>query len=106
MIAISEEAGLTTLINVFTVEPEQQQRLVDYLVENKEITMKQPGFVSASVHLSLDGKRLVNYIQWSSKEALESAKKNSDFIAMTKQAAEFASHDFHVYKVVFTMQAQ
>lgn len=106
MIAISEKAGLLTVINVFTVQPEQRQRLLDYLLENKEIPMKQPGFISASLHTSLDGERVVNYIQWSSREALESASKDPDFTAMTKQAAEFALHDFHVYEVIFTIQAQ
>ncbi|MEH2239203.1 Nif11-like leader peptide family RiPP precursor [Nostoc sp.] len=106
MATISDQAGLLTVINVFTVQPEQQQRLVDFFIENKEIPMKQPGFISANIHKSLDSTRVVNYIQWSNREALESASKNPDFIAMTKQAAEFASHDFHAYEVVLTVQAQ
>ncbi|BAY50453.1 hypothetical protein SAMD00079811_80820 (plasmid) [Scytonema sp. HK-05] len=104
MVTISEQAGILTVINVFTLEPEQQERLVDFLVENKEIPMRQPGFISANLHTSLDGTRVVNYIQWRSREALEAASKNPDFIAMAKQAAEFAPHDFHVYKVASTME--
>lgn len=37
MITVSEKSGMIAAINVFTVKPEQQQRLVDFLVENKEI---------------------------------------------------------------------
>ncbi|MBE9169703.1 antibiotic biosynthesis monooxygenase [Pleurocapsales cyanobacterium LEGE 06147] len=103
-IAISEKTNLPTVINVFTVEPEQQQRIINFLLEHKEIPMKQPGFVSASFHKSLDGTRVINYIQWRDWEALEAAAKNSDFMAMAKQAAELAPHDFHTYEVVFTMQ--
>jgi quinol monooxygenase YgiN len=105
MITISEKAGLLTVINVFTVEPEKQQPLADVLAENMETAKKQPGFVSASIHKSLDGTRVANYAQWSSREALELSLKNPDFMATVKQAIEFGSHDFHFYEVVFTMQA-
>lgn len=30
-----------------------------------------PGFVSANIHRSLDGTRVINYAQWSSKEAFD-----------------------------------
>ena len=70
---------IMTLINVFTVAPEQQQALVDLLDQATEATMKRrPGFISASIHKSLDGRRVVNYAQWRSKE---------DFAAMQKDAA-------------------
>jgi len=53
---ISTENDVATLVNVFTVEPENQQRLVAMLLEATEQTMKGlPGFVSASIHKSLDG---------------------------------------------------
>ena len=105
MITIDEKDGLITVINVFTVEsPEQQQRIVDYLVENLEVPKRQPGFISASLHKSLDGKRVVNYVQWRSQEALEAAIKDPDFVAVAKEAGDFSPHDFHFYKVVFTVQ--
>lgn len=92
-----------TVINVFTVEnPEQQQQIVDFLVENVEIPKKLPGFISATLHKSLDGKRVVNYVQWRNQEALEAAIKEPDFIPVAKQAGDFSTHDFHFYKVVFT----
>jgi heme-degrading monooxygenase HmoA len=34
-----------------------------------------PGFVSANIHRSLDGKKVVNYAQWESKEAFEAMGK-------------------------------
>jgi len=44
---IAKNNNVVTLINVFTVRPEQQQRLVDLLVEATEAFMKyQPGYVS------------------------------------------------------------
>ncbi|MDQ3537532.1 MAG: antibiotic biosynthesis monooxygenase [Actinomycetota bacterium] len=71
---IAAGQDVATLINVFTVAPEAQQQLVDLLVEATEQVMRhQPGFVSANIHASLDGTRVVNYAQWRSRE---------DFMAM------------------------
>jgi hypothetical protein len=65
MVKIAKANDVVTLINVFTVAPEDQQRLVDVLVEATQAVMrKQPGFVSADIHKSLDGTRVANYAQW------------------------------------------
>lgn len=54
---------------MFTVTSDTQQPLVDLLVEATEQVMRdRPGFVSAAIHVSLDGTRVVNYAQWSSNE--------------------------------------
>ena len=61
------------------MRPEQQQRLVDLLVEATEAVMKyQPGYVSATIHKSLDGTRVTNYAQWRSREAFEEMLKDSE----------------------------
>ncbi|MDZ8055932.1 MAG: antibiotic biosynthesis monooxygenase family protein [Aulosira sp. ZfuVER01] len=101
---INEKDGLLTVINVFTVEPDQQQTLVDHLVSNLATATKQEGFVSANIHKSLDGTRVINYAQWKSKEALELALQNQEFMAPVKVAVEHP-HDFHMYEVVHTIQA-
>ncbi|MDZ8225090.1 antibiotic biosynthesis monooxygenase family protein [Nostoc sp. ChiVER01] len=104
MTTISEEANLLTVINVFTVEnPQEQQFLVDHLVSNIEKAKKQEGLISVNIHKSLDGTRVINYAQWSSKEALETALKSQEFMAPVEKAVEFP-HDFHLYEVVFTTQ--
>src|SRR5438128_2300680 len=50
MTRIFRDQDMVTLINVFTVAPKDQQRLVDLLVEaTKEVISKQPGYVSAKL---------------------------------------------------------
>ncbi len=50
---------IVTLINVFTVDPSKQQELVNTLIETiRRIWHLQDGFISASIHKSVDGKRL------------------------------------------------
>lgn len=62
MTTISRDRQLVTLINVFTVKPENQQKVVEMLIEATQRTMKhQPGFISANIHKSLDGVQVVNY---------------------------------------------
>jgi hypothetical protein len=64
MTEIAVDNNVVTLINVFTVRLEQQQRLVGLLVEATDAVMKyQPGYVSANIHMSLDGTRVTNYAQ-------------------------------------------
>jgi heme-degrading monooxygenase HmoA len=66
---IRADAELVTLINVFTVEPERQQELVDLLNRATDQVMRhRPGFVSANIHASLDGTRVANYAQWRSRD--------------------------------------
>ncbi len=61
-----------TLINVFTVEPEDQQRLVELWQRATDEVMRHlPGFVSANAHRSLDGTKVVNYAQGESREAFD-----------------------------------
>ena len=67
---ISTDEHIATLINVFTVEPDSQQQLVDLLDEaTTQVIRHRPGFISANIHASLDGTRVVNYTQWESREA-------------------------------------
>ena len=69
---IDLDSKVITLVNVFTVEPNNQQRLVDLLIEaTKKVMSQQEGFISANLHKSLGGTRIVNYAQWKSKEAFE-----------------------------------
>lgn len=50
MTAISKDDKVMTLINIFTVEPENQQKLADMLIEVAEKTMENiPGFISANI---------------------------------------------------------
>jgi heme-degrading monooxygenase HmoA len=102
MTTITTDNDVVTLINVFTVEPEQQQRLVDLLVRATETVIgKQPGFVSANIHKSLDGTRVANYAQWRSREDFEAMLANAEAAAHMREAASIATFDAHLYEVAF-----
>ena len=64
----NEENNLT-LINVFPVDPEKQQELLDILKRASHQTMRyQPGFLSAHLYRGVDGTYVANYVKWRSRE--------------------------------------
>jgi|SRR4030088_2070285 quinol monooxygenase YgiN len=91
MSTIAPGQGVLTFINVFTVEPDQQQSLVDLLTEAAEQTFRHlPGFVSANIHRSLDGRKAVNCAQWQSKADFEAMRANPEARRHVQAAAAFA----------------
>lgn len=53
-----------TLINVFTVAPLRQQQLVDLLTRATDNAVSgAPGFLSATLHRSIDGTKVAMYAQ-------------------------------------------
>jgi hypothetical protein len=76
---ISKENQLFTLIDVFTVEPINQKKVVQLLQNDiEEVIRNLPGFVSCSIHASLDGRTVVNYAQWKTKDYWEAMRKNPE----------------------------
>ena len=70
---IDDAAEIFTLINTFTVTPHNQDAVVESLRSFTEQHARfLTGFIGASVHASLDGRRVVNYVQWETKADLDS----------------------------------
>jgi len=89
--SIDQQAKILTLINVYEVEPDKQAELVKALSESTENTIRQqPGFVSVCLHSSLDGKKVVNYAQWASKEHFEGFMKRPETQEQLKRFAALA----------------
>lgn len=87
------EAGgeRVTLVNLYEVAPERQEELVKLLGEVTESAIRQqPGFVSVSVHASLDGTRVVNYAQWATKEDFNRMLKLPEVQAQFRRLAGVA----------------
>ena len=107
MATISTGRDVVTLVNVFTVAPEDQQRLLEVLAEaTEEVMNKMPGFVSANLHRSLDGTRVTNYAQWRSREDFEAMLEHPEAgVHMRVAAGIAAKFDPHLYEVAFVEEA-
>jgi len=103
MPTITPGDGRVTMINVFTVQPEQREALIEILVDGiRRVTSRQPGFVSATIHTSLDGTRVANYVQWDSRDAYERLFRDPEmlrFMEDLKARLRFARADASVYQV-------
>ena len=103
MTTINKQSKYLTLINQFTVEPSNQQRLIELLTLATESTVQNiTGFVSASLHRSLDGTKVTMYAQWRSVEDYQNMRNNSTASPYLEEALTFAKFEPGMYEVVET----
>jgi hypothetical protein len=88
------------LINVFTVEPANQQRLIDLLTRATDgLVNRAPGFISAALHRSLDGTKVTMYARWRSAETYQ-ANPGPQFLL--EEALTIAKFEPAMYEIVRT----
>ena len=105
MTLISKDHHYLTLINVFTVAPENQQRLVDLLVSATSGSVRNiTGFISSSLHRSLDGTKVTMYAQWRSQEDYQNMRNNATASPFLEEALKIASFEPGMYEVVETFE--
>lgn len=93
-ISIRTNAEVITLINVFTVEPKDQDALLQLLVEGTEtLFSQQPGYISSSFHKSQDGRRVVNYGQWKTAKDIEAFRTKPEIGAYFKRIKALAQFE-------------
>lgn len=103
MTTISKEANFLTLINIFTVDPVNQQKLVDLLTLATESSVRKVrGFISSSLHRSIDGTKVTMYAQWRSIEDYQNMRNNSTTSPYLEEALKIAKFDPGMYEVVET----
>src|SRR5216684_1381417 len=101
MIQISTKSSVVTLINVFTVDPTHQQRLVELLARATETSVRHaPGFISASLLRSLDGTKVTMYAQWRSVADYQAMRENPTALPYLQQALAIAKFYPGMYEVV------
>jgi quinol monooxygenase YgiN len=106
MITITKGRKIITLINVFTVAPAKQQELIALLARATDSSVREvPGFISASLHRSLDGTKVTMYAQWRSVEDYQAMRQNAAAVPYLQQALAIATFDPGMYDVVETFVA-
>ena len=93
-----------TQITVVESEPGKQEEALALMVERARFMARQPGFVSISLHRSRDGSRIVNYIQWQSRDLLQSAHHSPEFRAEWRRFDDLTREiEPQLYDVVMAM---
>jgi heme-degrading monooxygenase HmoA len=98
-----DEPNAVILINVFTVEPGNQQRLVDLLTRATDgLVSRAPGFVSATLHRSVDGTKVTMYARWRSAEDYQAMRRDPGPLPFLQEALTIATFESAMYEVVRT----
>lgn len=98
---IQEGTSTVTLVNVFTVDPKDQERFVEHWQQaTEEVIRHLPGFISANVHRSLDGTKVVNHAQWESQEAFDTMRHSQEAAARLRELGQIGAPDPVVCEVV------
>ena len=88
------------MINVFTVLPENQDALIALLRDvTRQKVRHHKGFISASLHRGIDGKKVTMYAQWASTEDYQSMRRNPGPAPALEQALKLATFDPGMYEV-------
>jgi hypothetical protein len=99
---IRTNAGIVTQINTFTVPAGGQQAPIDLLSEAAQFASTVPGWLSASLHRSHDGTRVVNYAQSDSLASAELVIERLRHAGFLDRNAGYGQAHPGLYDVVFT----
>ena len=93
-----------TQITVIESEPDKQAEALLLMTERTRFMARQPGFISISLHRSLDGKRIVNYVQWQNSDLLRSAHRSPEFRKEWRHFDQLTEEiDPHLYEVALVV---
>jgi len=103
-IAVTKQ--VTTLINVLTVEPENQQKLIELLRGNTEnVVSRLDGWISTSFISAADQRHVVIYSQWRDLASVEAMRTNPGMVAYFLRIAALAAFDSFAGDVVYNHHA-
>jgi quinol monooxygenase YgiN len=103
-IAVTKD--VTTLINILTVEPENQQKLIELLRDNTEnVVSRLDGWKSTSFIAAKDQRHVVIYSQWRDLASVEAMQSNPDMVAYFPRIAALAALDSFAGHVVYNHHA-
>jgi heme-degrading monooxygenase HmoA len=76
------EASPVVLINLFTLDPEDEQALLAAWTDDAAFMQRQPGFISTQLHRAIgENPTFLNYATWESTAAFRAAFAHPEFVA-------------------------
>ena len=97
---IRAHSDFVTQITTAEAEEGKQDELLALMSQRARFMADQPGFISISLHRSLDGKRIINYVQWGSREQLAAAHHSPEFREKWSQVGELSEDiELNLYEV-------
>jgi heme-degrading monooxygenase HmoA len=101
-ITIHANGQMVTLVNVCTVDPRDQQELIDIFKEGTEAWIsKVPGYISTSLHKSTDGRRVVIYSQWQNAQSIGAMRDSAEMGPYMNRIKALATPDSTICEVIY-----
>lgn len=103
MPVIKANTSVITQVNVFDVPEGGQEPLIAFLKEASAFARTTPGWLSASLHRSVDGRKVVNYAQaenMAAAKAVIDRLRDAGYIDRNKA---FGTASPGLYEVVYTL---
>jgi len=92
MPVISPQATVQTVITTFEMTPGTCQDLLDELrAAYAEFISKQPGFISAALHVNDAQTRIANYSQWARREDFQAMLRTDEMRARNRRISGLCS---------------
>ena len=103
---IRVDDAVTTLVNVFTVEPDDQPKVLALLHEGIETQFsKMPGWISSNIHKSRDGRRVLSYSQWRDEKDIEAFRQDPRLKPYFQRFDVWAKPEVFTCDVVYNLHA-
>lgn len=95
----SNEDGSIVLINVFTIDPKDEEALLKSWAHDAAFMKAQPGYISTQMHKAIGGSgTYVNYAVWENVESFRNAFTHPEFQKRIGQYPENAIVSPHLFK--------
>ena len=96
-----------TQITVIEVPAKAQDDALAVMRDRAEFMARQAGFVAIRLYRSLDNDRIVNFVEWESRELLAAAHESPEFRKEWRRFDELTdSIDPHLYETFAEPQAK
>ena len=103
-IAVTKQ--VTTLINILTVEPENQEKLIELLRANTEnVVSRLEGWISTSFIAAQDQRHVIIYSQWRDLASVEAMRANPEMVAYFPRIVALAAFDGFAGDTVYNHHA-
>jgi quinol monooxygenase YgiN len=91
---IRVDSAVTTLVNVFTVEPDNQPTVLALLHEGIEtLFSKMPGWISTNLLKSRDGMQVIVYSQWRDAKDIDAFRQDPRMKPYFQRFGALATHE-------------
>jgi len=93
------EDGSVVLINLFTIDPADEDDLITSWSHDADFMKAQPGYISTQLHKGIGGSStFINYAIWESVESFRDAFTNPEFQKRIAQYPDSAVAAPHLFK--------